>query len=192
MTAMAKDDGVRESTRDRLLRCARQLFAMHSFAGTSLQMIADRIGVTKAAVYHHFKTRDEILDAVIGPAIGELVALIDETEKLRGHHARAEAMITGFAGLAVKHRDLITLMSADPGVISVLGQRDDFGELLYRPLLLLARDPEDPVERIRANAVMACLATTAASVLLDDVDGETMRTTLIDVGHRILGLRRRR
>lgn len=192
MTGMTRDGELRESTRERLLKCARQLFTMHSFAGTSLQMIADKLGLTKAAVYHHFKTRDEILNAVVEPAIDEVNALFERAEKLRGHHARAEAMITGFAELTVKHRDLITLMSVDPGVVSVLEQRGDFGELIYRPLNLLVRDPKDPVERIRANAVMACMATTAPSIMLEDIDRDTLRDTLIDIGFRILGLRRRR
>jgi AcrR family transcriptional regulator len=61
-----------EGTRARLLESALNLFAINSFAGTSLQMIADNVGVTKAAVYHHFKTRDEILAAVIEPAVVEV------------------------------------------------------------------------------------------------------------------------
>ena len=33
----------------------------HGSGGTSLQMIADAIGVTKAAVYHQYRTKDEII-----------------------------------------------------------------------------------------------------------------------------------
>ncbi|MCK5753751.1 MAG: helix-turn-helix transcriptional regulator, partial [Mycobacterium sp.] len=40
-------------TRDRLTAAAVELFTRHSFAGTSLQMIADELGFTKAAIYHH-------------------------------------------------------------------------------------------------------------------------------------------
>ncbi|MFC7762993.1 TetR/AcrR family transcriptional regulator [Catellatospora bangladeshensis] len=78
MTAVAQ-----ERTRQRLLDEACRLFAMHSFAGTSLQMIADTLGVTKAAIYHHFKTRDEILTAVIQPAIEELRTAIAVAEVQR-------------------------------------------------------------------------------------------------------------
>jgi Bacterial regulatory proteins, tetR family len=38
-----------------------------SFAGTSLQMIADDIGFTKAAIYHHFPIREQTLLAVLEP-----------------------------------------------------------------------------------------------------------------------------
>ncbi|GIG69992.1 TetR/AcrR family transcriptional regulator [Phytomonospora endophytica] len=180
-----------ENTRTRLLAAARQLFALHSFAGTSLQMIADRLGVTKAAVYHHFKTRDDILDAVIEPALAEMRAIIDDAEAQRGHAARAEHMIAGFVELTVRHRDLITLLSSDPGVLHALGERDSFADLLTRPLYVLTRDPEDPAERIRASMALSAIATTASSPMLTDVDDATMRETLTDTGRRILGLRRR-
>ena len=49
------------ATRDRLLAAAAELIREHGYAGTSLQMIADRLGFRKGAIYHHFRTRDEIL-----------------------------------------------------------------------------------------------------------------------------------
>jgi len=50
-------------TRTRLIDVAVALFTRHSFAGTSLQMIADELGFTKAAIYHHFRTREQLLAA---------------------------------------------------------------------------------------------------------------------------------
>ena len=38
----------------RIIEAALVLFAEHGISGTSLQMIADAIGVTKAAVYHQY------------------------------------------------------------------------------------------------------------------------------------------
>jgi AcrR family transcriptional regulator len=48
----------------RIMTAALELFARHGVGGTSLQMIADAIGVTKAAVYHQFKTKDALVLAV--------------------------------------------------------------------------------------------------------------------------------
>ncbi|MEV0647176.1 helix-turn-helix domain-containing protein [Phytomonospora sp. NPDC050363] len=180
-----------ENTRTRLLAAARHLFALQSFAGTSLQMIADRLGVTKAAVYHHFKTRDEILEAVLEPALDEMRALIADAEAQRGFTARADRMLTGFVELTVRHRDLILLLANDPGVGNALRSSEDVADLLARPADLLARDRLDPADRVRASVALAGIATSAGSVLLTDVDDETLRATLIDTGRRILGLRRR-
>ena len=43
-------------TRQRLIDAAIELCTRYTFAGTSLQMIADELGFTKAAIYHHFRT----------------------------------------------------------------------------------------------------------------------------------------
>ena len=56
----------------RVIAASLDLFGTHGVSGTSLQMIADAIGVTKAAVYHQFKSKD---DVVIAVAETELAAL---------------------------------------------------------------------------------------------------------------------
>lgn len=54
---MAKPVATRGFARERVLDAALDLFAAHGVSGTSLQMIADRPGVTKAAVYYQFHSR---------------------------------------------------------------------------------------------------------------------------------------
>ena len=70
-------------TRARLIGVAVDLFTRNSFAGTSLQMIADDIGFTKAAIYHHFRTREHLLAAVLEPLLEELQTVVDAAESKR-------------------------------------------------------------------------------------------------------------
>ncbi|HEY6472635.1 MAG TPA: TetR family transcriptional regulator [Acidimicrobiales bacterium] len=51
-------------TRDRILDVALELFTEQGFDGTSLREIAERLGVTKAALYYHFESKDDILLAL--------------------------------------------------------------------------------------------------------------------------------
>ena len=60
------------AARDRLLQAAAELFGRHGYAGTSLQMIADRVGVRKGAIYHHFHTREDLLAALVAPVVDAL------------------------------------------------------------------------------------------------------------------------
>ena len=60
----------------RIIDAALDLFAEHGVSGTSLQMIADAIGVTKAAVYHQFNTKDEIVLAVAEVVLARLEAAV--------------------------------------------------------------------------------------------------------------------
>jgi AcrR family transcriptional regulator len=52
------------STRDRILDIALDLFTEQGFDATSLRQIAERLGVTKAALYYHFESKDDILMAL--------------------------------------------------------------------------------------------------------------------------------
>ena len=69
-------------TRQRLIDAAIALFIRHSFAGTSLQMIADELGFTKAAIYHHFRTREQLLTAPSVPHVVVDVSLDQELEAM--------------------------------------------------------------------------------------------------------------
>jgi AcrR family transcriptional regulator len=180
-----------ERTRKRLLDEACRLFGLYSFAGTSLQMIADHLGVTKAAIYHHFKTRDEILTAVIQPAIEELRELLEQAQAQRTPSARADTMLRGFVELTIKHRRLIGMIGTDPGVTSALQSHPDIAELLQQPAELLMLD-SSPASEVAATVTLAGIAAAASSPILQHLDEDTMREQLLATGRRILGLRARR
>ena len=63
----------------RVIEAALDLFAEHGISGTSLQMIADGLGVTKAAVYHQFPTKDEIVLGSIQDLSGPIAAFGKQT-----------------------------------------------------------------------------------------------------------------
>ena len=54
-----------EATRRELVTGARDLFLRHGYTATSPNDIALACGMTKGALYHHFKTKTEVLDAVV-------------------------------------------------------------------------------------------------------------------------------
>src|SRR4051794_30104292 len=107
-------------TRTRLIEAAVGLFTRHSFAGTSLQMIADELGFTKAAIYHHFRTREQLLAAVLEPILGELRIIVEAAEARRSAHSRAEHMLSGYAALTVRNRGLVAGGVAGPGGAGVV------------------------------------------------------------------------
>ncbi len=55
---------IKPDTRDRILDVALDLFTRQGFDGTSLRQIAEQLGVTKAALYYHFESKDDILLAL--------------------------------------------------------------------------------------------------------------------------------
>lgn len=60
---------MREKTmKQRILEEALQLFAQNGYTGTSMNDIAAQLGVTKAALYKHYKSKQEILDCIVAKA----------------------------------------------------------------------------------------------------------------------------
>src|SRR5205807_9846179 len=88
----------------RIINAALELFAEHGVGGTSLQMIADEIGVTKAAVYHQFNTKDEIVLAAAEAELARLAAVIHAAETESSRTRARDALVIGIVDLAVDRR----------------------------------------------------------------------------------------
>ena len=54
-----------EGTKERILRIALELFAQNGYLGTSMNDIARQVGFTKAALYKHYASKQEILDKIV-------------------------------------------------------------------------------------------------------------------------------
>lgn len=67
-----------KSTRDQIIAAADQLFYQQGYEQTSFSDIANAVRISRGNFYYHFKTKDEILNAVIGlrlSAVGQMLAL---------------------------------------------------------------------------------------------------------------------
>ncbi|WP_181782648.1 TetR/AcrR family transcriptional regulator [Pseudonocardia pini] len=74
---MSVADERRTDTRSQIREVALELFAEQGYDKTSLREIAERLGITKAAVYYHFKTKEEILSSLFDEVIGGLDGIVD-------------------------------------------------------------------------------------------------------------------
>ena len=99
-----------ELTEEKILEAAQRLFLEKGYENTTIQDIVDELGgLTKGAVYHHFKSKEEIMDAV-----GDRMFLENNPfEAVRGR--------TDLSGLE-KLREAIRLNQADPARTSMTAQ----------------------------------------------------------------------
>jgi len=79
-------------TRQRILDTARELFTEQGYDGTSLREIAEPLGFSKAALYYHFKSKEEILAALLEPANELLHAFLARLEAASAVDEWAEAL----------------------------------------------------------------------------------------------------
>jgi AcrR family transcriptional regulator len=192
MTAMAARSS-EPDTRTRLLDTALELFSKHGVEGTSLQMIADAMGVTKAAVYYHFRTKDEITEAVAEPVVRRLGTIVREASALRRRGAQIDHVLVEIVDMAVSHRALAAVFSSDPGVARAL-ERSLHDEENVKDCLteLLVGPDADPAAAVAAHVALAGIALAGGSPALADVPDEELRKHLLEAGRRVLGRPRRR
>ncbi len=68
------------TTRDHIIEAADQLFYRQGFEHTSFSNIADAVQISRGNFYHHFKSKDEILDAVINVRLANTRMMLDKWE----------------------------------------------------------------------------------------------------------------
>ena len=184
---------VKGETRTRLLDTALGLFTIHGVEGTSLQMIADALGVTKAAVYYHFKTKDEITEAVAQPALDELMAILDHAAAIARPGSRVDYLVDEFVGLVVRNRVLVAVLCSDPGITRVI-DRILHGEenVLTRLTTMLVGQDADEAAQVAAHVALAGIAMAGGSPVLAAMTDETLRRHLVAAMRRLLGRPRRK
>ncbi len=146
----------REETRARILATALELIAANGFADTSTREISERLGFTKAALYYHFRTKDDLLAALAAPAIGELAALTAGLSPRLAAAPRRSAL-AAYADLVIRHQDLIRVLSQDPSVARrvALTPAAPFYDRLTQ--LLSGVEAPGAAERARARAALGGL-----------------------------------
>ncbi|MFC7528712.1 TetR/AcrR family transcriptional regulator [Actinoplanes sp. GCM10030250] len=176
------------SARDRVLRAALDLFGEHGVSGTSLQMIADELGVTKAAVYHQFPTKDEIVLAVIDPALARLEPIAEAAERRRTPAARRRVVLAGVVDMVVEYRRLSRVLSFDPVVSRLVRQHPAMTTVNRLVTLLTGTDP-DGATRVDVAMVAGGLVLAGTENALTDLDDETLRRHLLTTAARTLRVR---
>jgi AcrR family transcriptional regulator len=172
----------------RIVDAALELFAAHGVGGTSLQMIADRIGVTKAAVYHQFKTKDEI---VIAAAEAELARVEDAIAAAEAEPTRDEAraaLVARMVDLAVERRRMESTLLGDPVVVRFFAQHEPYRQVMARMYRLLAGDDAGRDARVSAAMLTAAIGGAVMHPIVAELDDETLRAQLLRLARRFLDL----
>ena len=171
----------------RIVSAAAGLFAEHGVGGTSLQMIADAIGVTKAAVYHQFKSKDEIVVAVARAELARVEEVLDVAAKSGPEQARA-ALLTGMVDLAVERRRMESTLTGDPVLNRAFSVDEHFRQVMDRLYRGLVGQDSTAEARMAAAMLTAAIGGAVMHPLAQDLDDEVLRSQLLRLGRRFLEL----
>jgi AcrR family transcriptional regulator len=103
-------------TRARILEVALRLFNDEGYDATSLQDIADEMGLTKPAVYYHYKGKGEMLRDLAQPARQAVAELMERVRAARTADERVDTMIAGLVELLIARQDVMRIVAQQPAL----------------------------------------------------------------------------
>jgi AcrR family transcriptional regulator len=174
------------AAQSRILEAALTLFAEHGISGTSLQMIADAIGVTKAAVYHQYNTKDEIVLAVAEAVLIRLKAAVTAAEAARSRAHAREVLVEAMIDLAVERRRMAGILQRDPVMLRFLDEHQPFRHVMERVNRVLMGGRSDARERVLVATLTASIAGAVVHPLVLELDDETLRAHLLKQVRKVL------
>ncbi|MQY36293.1 hypothetical protein SRB17_42920 [Streptomyces sp. RB17] len=171
----------RGNTRQRIQDVALELFAEQGYEKTSLREIAERLDVTKAALYYHFKTKEEIIVSLFEDLTKPIEDLIEWGRSQPPTLQTKQEMVRRYSRVLADAEPLFRFMHDNQGTVRDLRIGDIFKDRM-RDLRDILIDPKaELVDQVRS--VSALFTLHAGMFLMQDLEGdfEKKRTTVLEV-----------
>jgi AcrR family transcriptional regulator len=158
-----------DDTRRRILQAARELFATYGYAATSNRMIAERTGLTSAAVYHHFGRKSDLMRAIYKHTETESYSrVLSAVDSEQGLVAKAQTLLEVVYEYVTEDRTRATFMfvareeSRRHEELAHFTMDEDFGALFNDMVNQAIRDGELVADD--AKLVIGALTTIATGL----------------------------
>jgi AcrR family transcriptional regulator len=174
-----------------ILDAAARTFAVHGYAKTSVQQLADAVGYSKAGLLHRFASKQALYDAVVAEAGRAVEEILDGVADVPAGPGRVGVTLELVTARALDRPGLVHLL-----VESIRPASDEPGRLaLHERLLRLAAlltdtDTDTDTER-RLRVTLALRLVVGAVVAQDDpllqVDRVRLQPLVVDLATAVLG-----
>jgi len=190
--ARGRDPLPRGGTRERIQAIALELFAEQGYDKTSLREIAEGLGVTKAALYYHFNSKEDIVRSFTEDYRAELDEVISwGASQPPGPAARAE-ILARYADIVDRRLPVIRFMEQNQAALHSLMSDDASRKKLFRAQFMslcdLLSPPGSPLAD-RVRAAMAVVSVGMSSLLFAQEAGSPaeLHATVLGVACELAG-----
>ncbi|HLK11451.1 MAG TPA: TetR family transcriptional regulator [Candidatus Binatia bacterium] len=156
----AEPASLRQPSRDKILDAAEPLFARQGFSGTGLAEVAERVGLSKSSLFHHFHSKAQLYAAVMARIL---------------EHIQAPVL----AALGAAGEPLARLERAIDALVDVLAANPTYPRLLLRSLFEDDELAGDLPEEQEANAVIRRIVEALGRVLHEGVAAGVLRAASV-------------
>ncbi|QJT03257.1 TetR/AcrR family transcriptional regulator [Streptomyces asoensis] len=171
----------RGNTRQRIQDVALELFAEQGYEKTSLREIAERLEVTKAALYYHFKTKEEIIVGIFTDLTKPIEDLIEWGANQPHTLDTKQELIRRYSRALSEATPLFRFMQENQATVRELQIGDSFKDRM-RGLRDIVIDPDAPLAD-QVRCVSAIFTLHAGMFFLQDLEGdpEDKRAAVLEV-----------
>jgi AcrR family transcriptional regulator len=181
-------------TRDRILQISLDLFIEQGYENVSLREIAEQVGVTKAALYYHFASKEEILRTLIQPFLGLQERLRGMVDREPTREAWAEEL-AAFIKWILPQRRLFELVESNHSALHSLRRDAEDADLhgaIHDRLGAMLSDESLPLsDRVRMAGSLGVIVGVLAfppSNAFARVPTEDLEPLLLDIVRDVLHL----
>jgi AcrR family transcriptional regulator len=176
----------RGHTREQICEVALELFAEQGYDKTSLREIAERLGLTKAALYYHFQSKEEIVGAIVENYLDEVDDLIAWARQRPSTRETRHELLRRYSEVVATHVGSMRFFQQNPGGVRTSETGARFRDRMTT-LHGLLHDPDDPL-LVRLRAFLAIVGQHIAQGGLDEAepDSEVRRQAALQVGLELL------
>jgi AcrR family transcriptional regulator len=102
----------------RIARLALDRFRVDGFVGTSIADLAGALGVSKAAIYYHYRSKDTLLHHLVDPLLDAIDACIQDHNTPAASARTSRQLLGAYLTVLIAHRDVVPLIATDVAVLN--------------------------------------------------------------------------
>ncbi|MEU2610390.1 helix-turn-helix domain-containing protein [Micromonospora sp. NPDC007271] len=182
---------MRESTggtRERIQAVALELFTEQGYEKTSLREIAERLEVTKAALYYHFKSKDEIVSSFVDDRLRRMDELIEWAHAQPATLATRRALISRYADamFAGELPAVMRFFEQNQTVLKSLAAGKQMRERMMRLANELCRGDDSPAAQLRAALTLFAVHSSWFAVRAPHITDDERKKIALEVADELL------
>jgi AcrR family transcriptional regulator len=156
------EQGEHRDTRSRLCQLALELFAEQGYEKTSLREIAERLGVTKAALYYYFKSKEDIVRSLVEDYFAEMDSLIAWAKTQPRDRETRTKVVSRYLDIVANGSEVFKMLQQNQAAVSGLAAAKERGELFRErmdALVDLLTEPGAPLtDQLRAASCLMAIS----------------------------------
>jgi AcrR family transcriptional regulator len=171
-------------TKARILAVALELFGQQGVQQTSLQQIAERLGMTKPALYYHFDSREDLIRSLFAPMFEEVEGFLAAQEAAGPVDPRV--LLSGYFDLMFRYRGLNELILRELMMLAHLDLVARVTDWRLRIMAMLVGS--EPTLDQRARAIVAIGGLADCTVVFADENADELREVAVGAACSALGI----